>query len=125
MSTALGLNCYQSQKITVASEMTKRLSASCFWNDKEIAMFTGRPPALSRRYQSCPLALDVSDEALLEGGERLRKEIEELDENGWNTNRLMHNSTMCRMMVLAASIQDEIMELFIGNPEEFSIERVE
>lgn len=87
-------------------------------------MFTGRPPALSRRYHSCPLPLDISDEALNEGGDALRAEIDSLDENGWNTKGVIHNATISRMSTLAAMIQDEIMELFIGNQEHFSIERV-
>jgi len=104
--------------------MTKKLSANCFWSDKEIAMFTGRPPALSRHYHSCPLPLDVSDEALMAGGDVLQTEIDSLDEHGWNTKGMIHNATISRMMTLAAVIQDEIMELFIGNQEHFSMKRV-
>jgi hypothetical protein len=87
-------------------------------------MFTGRPPAWSHRYHSCPLPFDISDEALMEGGERLRREIEELDENGWNTKGEVHDATICRTMVLTATIIDEIMEVFIGNASQWSIERV-
>jgi hypothetical protein len=125
MSTALGLHCYQgTPTVTIHSEMTKKLSANCFWSDKEIAMFTGRPPALSRRYHSCPLPLDVSDEALMTGGDVLQAEIDSLDEHGWNTKGMMHNATISRMMTLAAAIQDEIMELFIGNQEHWSMDQI-
>ncbi|TVY18621.1 hypothetical protein LARI1_G006012 [Lachnellula arida] len=125
MSTALGLHCYQgTPEVTIHSEMTKKLSVNCFWGDKEIAMFTGRPPALSRRYHSCPLPLDISDEALMAGGDALQVEIDGLDEHGWNTKGMMHNATISRMMTLAAMIQDEIMELFFGNKEQFSMDRV-
>ncbi|KAF4635317.1 hypothetical protein G7Y89_g2788 [Cudoniella acicularis] len=86
--------------------------------------FTGRPPALSRRYHSCPLPYDVSDEALMAGGVALQQELARLDEHGWNTEGLIQNSTISRMMVHAAIIQDEIMELFIGNQDQWSIERV-
>lgn len=126
MSTALGLHCYQgTENVTIRSEMAKRAAASCFWSDKEIAMFMGRPPALSRRYHTCPLPLDVSDEALIAGGDVLQGELDSLDEHGWNTKGLMHNATVSRMMVLAAVIQDEILESFIGNQESWSSERVE
>jgi hypothetical protein len=125
MTTALGLHCYQgTPNVTIHSEMTKKLTANCFWGDKEIAMFTGRPPALSRRYHSCPLPLDVSDAALMAGGDALQAEIDSLDEHGWNTKNMMHNATISRMMTLAAIIQDEILELFIGNPTAFSMDRV-
>jgi hypothetical protein len=104
--------------------MRKRLSASCFWNDKEISMFTGRPPALSHRYYTCPLPLDLADEVLLEGGELLQREINALDENGWNQKGEVYNATRYRVIALFAVIQDEVMELFIGTPTQFSMERV-
>jgi hypothetical protein len=104
--------------------MRKRLSASCFWTDKDLAMFTGRPPAWSHRYHACPLPLDLSDEALVEGGDRLQAEISELDENGWNTKGEVYDATVCRTMVITATIVDEIMELFIGNANQWSMDRV-
>lgn len=105
--------------------MKKRLSGGCFWNDKEIAMFTGRPPALSHRHFSCPLPSDVSDEALMEGGERLQDELAQVDDEGWNTQGKMYDATICRIMACTAIIQDEVMELFIGNEAQFSMERVQ
>ncbi|KAE9370015.1 hypothetical protein N431DRAFT_344468 [Stipitochalara longipes BDJ] len=110
--------------VTLRTEIRKRLSASCFWSDKELAMFTGRPPAWSHRYHSCPLPYDVSDEALIEGGERLEKELSELDENGWNTKGEVYDSTSSRTMVLTAMLLDEIMEIFVGNSCQWSMERV-
>ena len=87
-------------------------------------MFTGRPPAWSHRYQSCPLPMDLSDEVLIEGGDRLQYEISQLDENGWNTKGEIYDSTVCRTMVIMATFVDEIMELFIGNPSQWSMDRV-
>jgi hypothetical protein len=125
-AVAYGLHCYQgSLKVTIQSEITKRLSACIFWSDKEMSMFTGRPPSLSHRYYSCPLPLDLNDEALMAGGEVLEDEINRLDENGWNTHGLIFESTICRMMVICALIRDEIMELFIGNQAQWSIDRLE
>jgi hypothetical protein len=60
----------------------------------------------------------------MEGGERLSYEINNLDENGWNTKGEVHDATICRTMVLTAIIIDEIMEVFIGNPNQWSMERV-
>jgi hypothetical protein len=105
--------------------MKKRLSACIFWSDKELSMFTGRPPSLSRRYYSCPLPLDVDDESLAEGGELLEAEINSLDENGLNTQGRVFESTLCRILFLCALIQDEILELFIGNQAQWSNDRVE
>lgn len=88
-------------------------------------MFTGRPPALSYRHYSCPLPHDISDEALMEGGERLRLELQTLDADGWSTQGTIHDSTICRVMATSAFIQDEVMEMFVGNPAQFSMERVQ
>lgn len=123
--SAVGLHCYQgTPTVTLRSEMRKRLSAACFWNDKEISLFTGRPPALSHRYYTCPLPLDLADEVLLEGGELLQREIDALDEHGWNQKGEIYDATRCRIIALFAAIQDEVMELFIGTPAQFSMERV-
>lgn len=131
VASAIGLHCSNpnpknpdSPGVTFRSEMRKRLSASCFWTDKDLAMFTGRPPAWSHRYHGCPLPLDLSDEALVEGGDRLQAEISELDENGWNTKGEVYDATVCRTMVITATIVDEIMELFIGNANQWSMDRV-
>lgn len=128
MGTALGLHCYQGRpEVTIHSELTKRLSSALFWGDKEIALFTGRPPALTRLYHTCPLPLDVSDEALLTGGDTLQEEIDNLDGNGWNTEKKFHSATLIRKLLLISFVQDEVMELFVANKPElqFFKERVE
>ena len=125
VASAIGLHSYtEPPQATFRSEMRKRLSACCFWNDKDISMFTGRPPAWSHRYHTCPLVLDVSDDALIEGGERLQQEIDNLDANGWNTKGKVHAATRARSMALSAVLLDEIMEIFIGTPAQFSMNRV-
>lgn len=125
-AVAYGLHCYQGgATITAQSEMTKRLSGCIFWSDKELSMFTGRPPSLSHRYYSCPLPLDLNDDTLMAGGQLLEDEINSLDENGWNTQGRIFNATLCRMSVQHAFIQDDIMELFIGNQAQWSQQRLE
>ena len=79
-AVALGLHCYQGALGTTPHpEQTKTLSACLFWSDKELSLFTGRPPSLSRRYYSCPLPLGLNDETLMCGGVELEREIESLD----------------------------------------------
>lgn len=86
---------------------------------------TGRPPSLSRRYYSCPPPLDINDDTLLCGGVELEREIESLDENGWNTQGRVFESTIVRMMLMTSTIQDEIMEMFLGNQAQWSSKRLE
>ena len=123
---AYGLHCCRfNSKITVQSETIKKLSCCIFWSDKELSIFTGRPPSLSNRYFTCPLPLDLGTEDLMAGGERLERAINSLDENGWNTQGEIYSATICRMMVMCAMIQDEIMEMFLGTHSEWSLERLE
>jgi hypothetical protein len=70
------------------------------------------------------LPLDLSEESLVEGGERLQNEIANLDMNDWNTKGKVYNAIVCRSMVLAATIVDEILEFFIGNSNQWSMDRV-
>ena len=88
-------------------------------------MFTGRPPSLSHRYFSCPLPLDLDTDTLMAGGEMLKHAINSLDENGWNTQGQVYSATICRMMLMCAMIQDEIMEMFVGTQAQWSLERLE
>ncbi|CZT05217.1 uncharacterized protein RCO7_05377 [Rhynchosporium graminicola] len=125
VATATGLHCYQGEpSVAVRSEMQKRLSGCVFRFDKELAMLTGRPPALGRRYYTCPTPLDLDDDVLVAGGEILQEEIAALDERGWNKKGATFPSTLCRFVVLAAMLLDEIMELFLGSLSDFRMDRV-
>jgi hypothetical protein len=98
--------------------MRKRLYSSVFCIDKTLASFTGRPPFLSRRYSSCPLPLDISDEVLLQGKEEIAKAASKLDQYGWNTENMYHRSTALRINLCQSRIRDEILELSLGTPSE-------
>jgi hypothetical protein len=59
------------------------------------------------------------------GGAELEREIESLDQNGWNTQGRIFEATIVRMMVVYSLIQDEIMEMFLGNQAQWSLQRLE
>jgi hypothetical protein len=59
------------------------------------------------------------------GGADLEREIQSLDENGWNTQGQVFEATIVRMMLIYALIQDEIMEMFLGNQAQWSLQRLE
>jgi hypothetical protein len=110
---------YPSDEVpSIAAEARKRVFAAVFRMDKGVATFTGRPPLFSRRYttpQSLPL--DVSDEALLAGGEILASAIASLDENGFNTDGKIYSPTILRARTLLALVRDEILEIALGSNE--------
>lgn len=101
---------------TVEAQARWRLVSQIFVVDKVAASFSGRPPLLGRKYMLTPLPLDLSDEALLAGGETLARAVAALDERGWNTEGRFLSTTIVRARRLLAVVKDEIMELALGNP---------
>ena len=76
----------------------------------------GRPPTLSRRYTTCQIPLDLSDDEIMAEGEELEIIKSKLDRNGWSTSGKMYPSTMCRAWMLMSLIRDEILEISLGPP---------
>ena len=76
----------------------------------------GRPPALSRRYTTCKIPLDLSDNEIMAEGEELQAIRNKLDPNGWSTSGQIHPSTSCRAWMLMSLIRDEILEISLGPP---------
>lgn len=119
VATALGLHRdSDSGPITVASEVRRRVYAAVFNIDKVFATFLGRPPLISGRYNSTPLPLDLSDEALLGKEESFREAIEALDPRGWNTDNQIYSTTILRARTVFNFIRDEILALALGSQGE-------
>lgn len=99
-----------------SSEAQRRLISQVFVVDKVAAAFSGRPPLLSSRYMLTPLPLDLSDEALMADADTLAKEVQALDENGWNQKNDCHSATIVRARRLLMTVKDKIMEMALGSP---------
>ena len=116
--TALGLHrLTPGGPVTFLSEMKKRIFNKTFVHDMSNSLLTGRPPALSHRFCQIQLALDLSDEVLLKGGEELQRAVAALDSEGWNREGSMHVNTGARNRTLLAPILNEALELFLGDPQ--------
>ena len=100
----------------MVSEFRRRLFCYVFIGDKQLATFMGRPPALSRRYTTCKLPLDLSDDETMAEGEELEAIRSKLDPNGWNTSGEIYPSTACRAWMLMSLVRDEILEISLGPP---------
>lgn len=100
----------------MVSEFRRRLFCYVFITDKQLATFMGRPPALSRRYTTCQMPLDLSDDETMAEGEELETMREKLDLNGWSTSGKIYPSTVCRAWMSMSLIRDEILELSLGPP---------
>jgi hypothetical protein len=51
----------RSSRLSLRSELDKRVFWSCYWHEREIAMAMGRPPAISDHDIDVPLPLDVDE----------------------------------------------------------------
>ena len=100
----------------MVSEFRRRLFCYVFTTDKQLATFVGRPPALSRRYITCQIPLDMSDEEIMAEGQELQAIRNKLDPNGWSTSGLIYPSTVCRAWMFMSLIRDEILEISLGPP---------
>ena len=99
----------------MVAELRKLIFVAAFIADKQLATFTGRPPALSRRYSVCQLPLDLTDVELMADDETLKVIIDtKLDANGWRKDTTVTQSTTGRAWMVMAMIRDEILELSLG-----------
>ena len=104
----------------MVSELRKRIFCAAFATDKQLATFTGRPPALSRRYCNCQLPLDLTEAQLEAEGEELDQILSRLDVNGWNTDGVVSRASISRAWMLLSLVRDEILELSLGPAIEVS-----
>lgn len=117
-ATALGLHRepdFHSNKVTIRSEVRRRIYACVFSIDKSLASFTGRPPFLSHRYSSSPMLLDINDEVLLLSKEERVNVVSKLTPDGWSPDGQITTMTYLRVNLYLALIRDEILEISLGS----------
>ena len=102
----------------LVAEFRRRLFCACFAIDKQLATFMGRPPALSRRYATCKMPLDLTEEEMMATGNELDAIRSRLDSNGWNNVGIVTANTCCRGWMIVMVIRDGILELALGPPIE-------
>ena len=93
------------------TQLRRRLLVATFVHDKIRATFMGRPPLLSRRYCSCTLPLDLSDEECMGTQEEVALAKSRLDSSGWNKDGKIHSATEARALMLSSILRDEILEI--------------
>ena len=79
--------------------------------DTVISTFMGRPPALSFRYVSCPMLLDIDAETAMDDTIPLE---DKLDVGGWNNQNKFFTSTRRRAHFIACRLRHEVLELCFG-----------
>ncbi|KAJ5620083.1 hypothetical protein N7510_004067 [Penicillium lagena] len=90
------------------AEGRKRLMASAYACDKELATFLGCPPLIAYRFCRMQLPLDLEPAEVIAEPAVRKAAIDKLDANGWNTNGLIKCTSFSRMSVLLGHVRDEI-----------------
>lgn len=101
-------------EVSPQSETRRRHSATLYNLDKSGALFHSLPPMLSRFYCTYQMPLDLTEDELYSGPERLAIALSQLDQNGWNTCGRIDTITWSRARCLLTPIREEILELSVG-----------
>lgn len=126
-TTALGLHRQidtENQPVTFLSEMKKRLITSVLHFNLGSSLLMGRPPALSHRSTKFTLPYAISDEVLMQGGDKIQEAIARLDANGWDRNGELNQGTRTRARGMMSPILSEILDLYLGDKEECTVKRI-
>ncbi|OQE35991.1 hypothetical protein PENCOP_c012G01349 [Penicillium coprophilum] len=111
--------------VTPFSQHRASLASSMYYYDKSHSLFNARPPMLSNRYCQCPLPLDLCEEDVYGGQERLTAAIAKLDSNGWNTGGHIFTTTWLRALAMLSPIREGILELTLSVNSKFTKSQVE
>lgn len=97
-------------------ELRKRLRALVYMAEISIATFLGRPPRLSHRYINLDPPLDLTDFQLFsEDPQELDSAIAQLDEQGYNRDGEIRDTSWIRSSIKFTIMREEILELSLGN----------
>ena len=111
---AMGLHRGTSEGPFAKSQLERRAYHRAFALDKQVATSKGRPPLLSRRWDQCPLPLDLSDEELMLEGRGLEAALNSLDLSGWSKEERYLPVSHLRALAIISSFREEILELSFG-----------
>lgn len=119
VATNLGMHITAQPNVTsFLTEVRRRLFAHVYVTDKNMAIFTGRPPHLTHRYCSLTLPLDVNDDVVmsLPGDPVAIEDVApgRIDGRGWSTEGEILKTTLTRARALMSLIRGEILEIALG-----------
>lgn len=97
------------------AELRKRLFICAYENDKNSAIYSGRPPKLTKHYCFLQMPLDITDAQIMSESLDLDGVVDKLDEHGWDQKGTVQRSTFARLSVTNALITEDILEIALGN----------
>ncbi|VTO84882.1 unnamed protein product [Fusarium graminearum] len=109
---------------SLCSEHKRRITARVYALDKVLVSFTGRPPLLSHRYFSGPLAIDIDDQDLMGGDAAIKRAMSRLDDNGFRPDGELLGAALIRARVQIALIKGELLEMALASSVKATFERL-
>ncbi|KAM0358718.1 hypothetical protein ACHAP4_004694 [Fusarium culmorum] len=109
---------------SLCSEHKRRITARVYALDKVLVSFTGRPPLLSHRYFSGPLAIDIDDQDLMDGDAAIKRAMLRLDDNGFRPDGELLGAALIRARVQIALIKGELLEMALASSVKATFERL-
>ncbi|KAJ5383022.1 transcriptional regulator family: Fungal Specific TF [Penicillium concentricum] len=95
-------------------EVRKRIFSRLYSIDISLATFLGRPPRMSKKFCCINLPLDIDEKCYSMSGPTLDRELERLDQAGWNSQGHIRASAVMRWSTITAMIREETLELLLG-----------
>ncbi|KAJ5578041.1 uncharacterized protein N7459_007005 [Penicillium hispanicum] len=112
--THMGLHMGSIYTSFVQTQLEHKAFHRAYIMDKSIATSSGRPPQLTRRFNQCPLPLELSDGQLLLSGQELAFACDLLDSEGWSTIDRSYPISYLRALSMLGNHREEILELTLG-----------
>lgn len=109
---------------SLCSEHKRRITDRVYALDKVLVSFTGRPPLLSHQYFSGPLAMDIDDKDLMEGGAAIKRAMLRLDSNGYRPDGELLGAAHIKARMQIALIKGELLEMALVSNVKATFERV-
>lgn len=108
---AEGIHCEESFEPFFLRETRRKLFASTYKSDKQLATFFGRPPMMAWKYSNRKMPLDLDDEVVCTSNpDVLDEAISKLDNEGWNTEGKICTASWIRLRFLNCVFKERILE---------------
>ncbi|ESU07062.1 hypothetical protein FGSG_11996 [Fusarium graminearum PH-1] len=123
-TTANDILLYLCYRRTTIESLVTGDAARVYALDKVLVSFTGRPPLLSHRYFSGPLAIDIDDQDLMGGDAAIKRAMSRLDDNGFRPDGELLGAALIRARVQIALIKGELLEMALASSVKATFERL-
>lgn len=104
------------------SEIRKRLFASLYRTDKNLATFVGRPPRLPYQYCDAALPLEIDNDAPFLEDAALETVLKNVSPDGWDitgtSGGKIRSSAAIRLRYTTSRLREKVLELSLGRKTE-------